>query len=75
MAHRAHWEIILATKSEQVQICNYGIMPEKWLFMSKYLQGQMVALKSDRSITGAIVAVIEGYPETRYQVFTAAGLQ
>ena len=35
----------------------------------------MVALKSDRSITGAIVAVTEGYPETRYQVFTATGLQ
>lgn len=43
--------------------------------MSKYIQGQLVALKSDKSITGAIVAVTEGYPETRYQVFTAAGLQ
>jgi len=43
--------------------------------MSKFAQGQIVALKSDKSITGAIVAVIEGYPETRYQVFTAAGLQ
>ena len=43
--------------------------------MSKYVQGQLVALKSDKSITGAIVAVTEGYPETRYQVFTAAGLQ
>ena len=35
----------------------------------------MVSLKSDRTITGAVVAVMEGYPETRYQVFTAAGLQ
>ena len=43
--------------------------------MSKYIQGQLVALKSDRSITGAIVAVTKGYPETRYQVFTAVGLQ
>lgn len=43
--------------------------------MSKYVQGQLVTLKSDRNITGAIVAVIEGYPETKYQVFTAAGLQ
>lgn len=43
--------------------------------MSKYSQGQLVALKSDRSVTGAIVAVTEGYPETRYQVFTATGLQ
>ena len=43
--------------------------------MSKYSHGQLVVLKSDRSITGAIVAISEGYPETRYQVFTAAGLQ
>ena len=43
--------------------------------MSKYVQGQLVALKSDKSITGAIVAVTEGYPETRYQVFTVTGLQ
>lgn len=43
--------------------------------MSKFLQGQLVSLKSDRSKTGAIVSVNEGYPETRYQVFTAAGLQ
>ena len=43
--------------------------------MSKFAQGQLVSLKSDRTITGAVVAVMEGYPETRYQVFTAAGLQ
>lgn len=43
--------------------------------MSKYTQGQLIALKSDRSITGAIIGIIEGYPETRYQVFTAAGIQ
>ena len=43
--------------------------------MSKFAQGQLVSLKSDRAITGAVVAVTEGYPETRYQVFTAAGLQ
>lgn len=43
--------------------------------MSKFTQGQLITLKSDRSITGAIVSVIEGSPETRYQVFTAAGLQ
>ena len=43
--------------------------------MSKFSQGQLVSLKSDRTITGAIVAITEGYPETRYQVFTTAGLQ
>ena len=43
--------------------------------MSKFAQGQLVSLKSDRAITGAVVAVTEGYPETRYQVFTATGLQ
>ena len=43
--------------------------------MSKFSQGQLVSLKSDRTITGAVVAVTEGYPETRYQVFTATGLQ
>lgn len=43
--------------------------------MSKYNQGQVIVLKSDRSTTGAIVNVIEGYPETRYMVFTAAGMQ
>ena len=45
------------------------------MLMSKYAQGQMVALKSEKSITGAIVSITEGYPETRYQVFTATGLQ
>ena len=43
--------------------------------MSKYVQGQIVVLKSDKSISGAIVTVAEGYPETRYEVFTTAGLQ
>lgn len=43
--------------------------------MSKFTQGQLVSLKSDRTITGAVVAVTEGYPETRYQVFTTAGIQ
>ncbi len=43
--------------------------------MSKFKQGQLVALKSDNNITGAIVLVIEGHPETRYQVFTTTGLQ
>lgn len=43
--------------------------------MSKYNQGQIVVLKSDKNITGAIVNVIPSYPETQYQVFTANGLQ
>lgn len=43
--------------------------------MSRFKQGQVIALKSDKSITGAIVNTIEGYPETRYQVFTATGMQ
>ena len=43
--------------------------------MGKYNQGQMVFLKSDKNITGAIIEVIEGYPETRYQVFTTSGIQ
>ena len=43
--------------------------------MSKFEQGQIVVLKSDNNITGAIVATIESYPETRYQVFTTVGLQ
>lgn len=42
--------------------------------MSKFIQGQIVVLKSDNSITGAVVSVTEGKPENRYQVFTAAGL-
>lgn len=43
--------------------------------MSKFAQGQVICLKSDRTVTGAIVGVIEDYPETRYQVFTALGMQ
>lgn len=43
--------------------------------MSRFKQGQVITLKSDKSITGAIVNIMEGYPETRYQVFTAAGMQ
>ena len=47
----------------------------KWQHMSEFKQGQVVSLKSDKNITGAIISVIEGYPETRYQVFTASGVQ
>lgn len=43
--------------------------------MSKFTQGQVVELKSDKGITGAIIGVMEGKPENRYQVFTTAGLQ
>lgn len=43
--------------------------------MSKFTQGQLVSLKSDSTVTGAIVTVMLAYPETRYQVFTAQGLQ
>ena len=43
--------------------------------MSRFKQGQVITLKSDKGITGAIVNIIEGYPETRYQVFTATGMQ
>ena len=43
--------------------------------MIKFSQGQLVLLKSDRNTSGAIIAVMEGSPENRYQVFTAAGIQ
>lgn len=38
--------------------------------MAKYTQGQMVRLKSDPSIEGAVINVLEGSAEIRYQVFT-----
>jgi len=41
--------------------------------MSKYSVGQKVILKSDRSISGVIFKVNQGYPETRYTVFTTSG--
>ena len=43
--------------------------------MPRFTQGQLVRLKSDRNTSGAIIAVMEGSPENRYQVFTAAGIQ
>lgn len=44
--------------------------------MAKYTQGQMVRLKSDPSIEGAVINVLEGSAEIRYQVFTGVlGLQ
>ena len=44
--------------------------------MSEFVQGQVVVLKSDKSIKGAIIAVIDGSPEKRYQVFTnSLGIQ
>ena len=43
--------------------------------MSKFAQGQLVSLKSDSTVTGAIVTVTLAYPENRYQVFTAQRLQ
>ncbi len=38
--------------------------------MAKFIQGQMIVLKSNRSVEGAVIAVLEGSAETRYQVFT-----
>lgn len=43
--------------------------------MSKFSKGQVVVLRSDRSVKGAIIDVMEGQPENQYQVFTTAGLQ
>lgn len=38
--------------------------------MERFNQGQVVCLRSDKSIKGAVIAVMDGAPETRYQVFT-----
>ena len=43
--------------------------------MNEFVQGQIVVLKSDKSVQGAVMSIIEGTPETRYQVFTASGIQ
>ena len=43
--------------------------------MNEFSLGQVVVLKSDNTIKGAIMNVIEGTPETRYQVFTTGGVQ
>ena len=38
--------------------------------MAKFVQGQMIILKSNKAVEGAVISVIEGSAETRYQVFT-----
>ena len=38
--------------------------------MNDFTQGQVVVLKSDKSIKGAVISIIDGSPEKRYQVFT-----
>lgn len=38
--------------------------------MGLFTQGQLVCLKSDPSIEGAVISIIEGGREIRYQVFT-----
>ena len=44
--------------------------------MAKFVQGQVIVLKSNRSVEGAVIAVLEGSSETRYQVFTnSVGIQ
>lgn len=43
--------------------------------MSLYKKGEVIALKSNRSIKGAIVDIIDDATETRYQIFTGNGLQ
>ena len=43
--------------------------------MGKFFQGQVVALKSDPTVRGAVIGIVEGMPETRYQVFTTNGIQ
>ncbi len=44
--------------------------------MSLFNQGQVVVLKSDKNVNGAIIEVIEGSPEAKYKVFTnTSGIQ
>ena len=44
--------------------------------MAKFTQGQLVILKSNRSVEGAVITIFEGSSETRYQVFTnSLGMQ
>ena len=44
--------------------------------MAELVQGRMVVLKSNRAVEGAIIAILEGSTETRYQVFTnSLGMQ
>ena len=44
--------------------------------MAKFTQGQLITLKSNRSVEGAVITVFEGSSETRYQVFTnSLGMQ
>jgi len=44
--------------------------------MAKFSQGDVVILKSDNSIQGAVMSVIEGSGEIRYQIFTnSLGIQ
>lgn len=43
--------------------------------MGKFSQGQLVFLKSDPRITGAVVGIAEGSPENTYTVFTTIGLK
>lgn len=38
--------------------------------MAQFVQGQMIVLKSNKAVEGAVIAVLEGPSETRYQVFT-----
>lgn len=38
--------------------------------MAEFEQGQVVVLKSDSSIKGAVISVIDGPTEIRYQIFT-----
>ena len=38
--------------------------------MNDFTQGQVVVLKSDKNIKGAVISIIDGSPEKRYQVFT-----
>lgn len=38
--------------------------------MTEFIKSQMVILKSDKSIEGAVSAVMEGGAENRGQVFT-----
>ena len=44
----------------------------KWIGedMAVFEQGQVVVLKSDNSIKGAVISVINGSDEVRYQIFT-----
>ena len=72
---RAAKAVLLAGETETQPPDKFNQRPEANGHSTEFAPGQIVSVKSDPSIKGAVVEVLSSKPENRYKVFINGGLQ